>query len=87
MHSANLALFIVILFWQPIPVQFWNCEDTPAEDILWTLFAAGWVILFLGAWSFGMRELLGIEHARAWSHGRLHTSRLKVGLLLSLIHI
>jgi protein-S-isoprenylcysteine O-methyltransferase Ste14 len=80
-HSANLALFIVILFWQPIPVQFWNCEDTPAEDILWTLFAAGWIILFLGAWSFGMRDLLGIEQARAWSGGRLHTSRLKTGLL------
>jgi protein-S-isoprenylcysteine O-methyltransferase Ste14 len=28
-----------------------------------------------------MRELLGIEQARAWSGGRLHTSRLKTGLL------
>jgi hypothetical protein len=35
----------------------------------------------LGAWSFGMRELLGIEQARAWSGGRLHSSRLKTGLL------
>jgi protein-S-isoprenylcysteine O-methyltransferase Ste14 len=80
-HSANLTLFILILFWQPIPAQFWNVEDNPAGDILWILFATGWIILFLGAWSFGMRELLGIEQARAWSHGRLHTSRLKVGLL------
>lgn len=63
------------------PGQFWNFEDTPAEDILWTLFAAGWVILFLGAWSFGMRELLGIEQARACSGVRLQTSRLKTGLL------
>jgi hypothetical protein len=36
-HSANLALFVLILFWRPIPVQFWNFEGTPAEDILWTL--------------------------------------------------
>jgi hypothetical protein len=29
------------------------------------VFGAGWVILFLGAWSFGMRELLGIEQVMA----------------------
>ena len=32
---------------------------------MWVLFAAGWVILFLGAWSFGIRDLLGIEQMRA----------------------
>jgi protein-S-isoprenylcysteine O-methyltransferase Ste14 len=80
-HMANVALFALILFWQPIPLEFWNVEDTPARDLLWLLFAAGWAILFLGAWSFGMLELLGVEQVRAWREGRLHITPLKTGLL------
>lgn len=78
-HTANTALFVLILFWQPITLKVWNVEGT-ARDLLWLLFAAGWIILFLGAWSFGMRELLGVEQVRAWSDGRHHASRLRTGL-------
>jgi hypothetical protein len=39
------------------------------------------VILFLGAWSFGLRELLGLEQVRGWIEGRPHASRLRTGLL------
>jgi protein-S-isoprenylcysteine O-methyltransferase Ste14 len=80
-HMANAALFVLILFWQPIPVEIWDVTDTPARDFLWLLFVAGWVILFLGAWSFGMRELLGIEQVMAWREGRRHAPRLKTGFL------
>ena len=80
-HMANMALFILILLWQPIPAEVWNVEDSAARDVLWLLFGAGWAILFLGAWSFGLRELLGLEQVRAWTEGRPHASRLKTGLL------
>lgn len=80
-HTANAALFLLLLFWQPIPVEIWNIEDTPAREMLWLLFAAGWLILFLGAWSFGILDLLGIEQVRAWREGRRHTPRLKTGFL------
>ncbi len=80
-HMANAALFSLILFWHPIPAEIWNIEDGPARNAVWLLFAAGWVILFLGAWSFGMRDLLGIEQARASIDGRGHAARLKTGFL------
>ena len=80
-HMANVALFVLILLWQPIPAEVWNVEDSAARDVLWLLFGAGWVILFLGAWSFGLRELLGLKQVRAWTEGRRHASRLKTGLL------
>ena len=48
-HMANAVLFLLILVWQPIPIEVWNFNDTLARDALWLLFAAGWVILFLGA--------------------------------------
>ena len=34
-----------------------------------------------GAWSFGIRDLLGIEQVIAWSEGRAHAPRLKTGFL------
>ena len=80
-HMANAALFLLILCWQPIPTEIWNVDDTPAREPLWLLFAAGWIILFLGAWSFGIRELLGIDQVMAWRDGRRHTPRLKTGFL------
>jgi methanethiol S-methyltransferase len=80
-HMANTALFVLILFWQPIPLEVWNVGDGPVREMVWVLFAGGWAILFLGAWSFGMRELLGVEQAKAWSEGRRHASRLRTGLV------
>jgi hypothetical protein len=68
-HMANAALFLLILFWQPIPIEIWNVDDAPVREALWLLFAAGWIILFLGAWSFGMRDLLGIEQVRPGAKG------------------
>jgi protein-S-isoprenylcysteine O-methyltransferase Ste14 len=80
-HMANAALFLLILLWQPIPIEIWNVEDAPAREMLWLLFAAGWVVLFLGAWSFGILDLLGIEQVIAWREGRRHAPRLKTGFL------
>ena len=80
-HMANAALFMLILFWQPIPIEVWNVEDAPGREVLWLLFAAGWVILFLGAWSFGGLDLLGIEQVMAWRDGRRHAPCLKTGFL------
>jgi protein-S-isoprenylcysteine O-methyltransferase Ste14 len=80
-HMANAALFFLILMWQPIPIELWDINETPAREVLWLLFAAGWLILFLGAWSFGINELLGIDQVMAWRDGRRHTPRLKTGFL------
>jgi protein-S-isoprenylcysteine O-methyltransferase Ste14 len=80
-HMANAALFLLILLWQPIPIEIWDVDDPPLREVLWLMFGAGWVILFLGAWSFGIRELLGIEQVMAWREGRRLAPRLKTGFL------
>jgi methanethiol S-methyltransferase len=80
-HMANLALFALIIFWQPIPIEIWTLHGW-ARDAAWVLFAMGWVILFAGAWSFGMFDLLGIDQMRAWCRGENHRGhRLKTGWL------
>jgi len=82
-HMANIALFALIVFWQPIPIEIWTLPKGWARDAAWTLFALGWMILFAGAWSFGIFELLGIERMRAWCRGQQHyrPERLKTSRL------
>ncbi|MGE0628310.1 MAG: isoprenylcysteine carboxylmethyltransferase family protein [Hyphomicrobiaceae bacterium] len=80
-HAANLALLALILFWQPIPSVVWHA-DGPVRDLLWVTFAMGWIILLLGAVSFGVLELLGIEQMRALtSKAPPPVPRLKTGHL------
>ena len=80
-HAANVALLTLILFWQPIPVVVWKAP-TSLREFLSMVFVAGWIILFLGALSFGVRNLLGVRHMQAWAHGhRSLPEQLKTSLL------
>lgn len=80
-HAANIALFTLILLWQPIPVTVWKAH-TPLRELLSVAFVAGWVILLLGALSFGVRNLLGVRQMQAWAHGhRALPEQLKTSLL------
>lgn len=84
-HAANFALLTLILFWQPISPVVWHA-DGGLRDLLWVAFGAGWVILLLGALSFGLLELLGISQMRAWYRGLASPPpRLKTGYLYSLV--
>jgi protein-S-isoprenylcysteine O-methyltransferase Ste14 len=81
-HMANIALFAIIVFWQPIPVEIWTIPHDFARASLWAVFALGWMILLLGARSFGLLDLLGVEQMRRWSNGQApRQPRLKTGLL------
>jgi hypothetical protein len=46
-HMANVALFTLIIFWQPVPIEVWDVDRGPWKDAVWTIFAIGWLILFL----------------------------------------
>jgi methanethiol S-methyltransferase len=82
MHMANLALFALIVFWQPIPIEIWSLPRGIPHGAVWALFALGWIILFAGAWSFGIFDLLGIDQMRRWCQGRPPAAnRLKTGWL------
>ena len=73
---------LLIALWQPIPSEVWNVDAGLAREAMWVLFAIGWIILFLGAWSFGIRDLLGIGQMQAWAYGEPPPRRqLKTGWL------
>lgn len=59
----------------------WSVRGGLLDDAVWAAFAAGWIILFLGAWSFGIGDLLGLAQMRAWVTGREYCQKLKTGRL------
>ena len=67
--AASLAGFIMLFFWQPIPLTIWQAP-LPFAAVLWALFAIGWTIFFSSAISFNLLELLGVRQAWAWYQGR-----------------
>jgi protein-S-isoprenylcysteine O-methyltransferase Ste14 len=80
-HGANIVLFTMILFWQPIPVTVWEVSSA-AKYLIWATYVSGWLILLLGALSFGVLDLLGIAQMRAWYRGDApRLPLLKTGLL------
>lgn len=66
-HMANITLFALIVLWQSIPNEVWDVGRGIWHEVIWSLFVAGWIVLFLGAWSFGIFELLGVAQMRAWA--------------------
>jgi protein-S-isoprenylcysteine O-methyltransferase Ste14 len=69
-HAANLAGFLLILMWQPIPSRLWSVENEFLESAIWLGFASGWLILFAGAFSINLFELLGLRQAVAMVAGQ-----------------
>jgi protein-S-isoprenylcysteine O-methyltransferase Ste14 len=77
-HAANIAGFILIWFWIPIPQPLWTVNNEVIETLLWIGFAAGWLLLFTGAFSINLFELLGLRQALGWLAGeRASPLRLK----------
>jgi protein-S-isoprenylcysteine O-methyltransferase Ste14 len=66
--AASAALAALLWFWQPIGGTVWDLRGTAVEPILWTVFAIGWVVLFISTWLINHSELFGLM--QAWQHGR-----------------
>lgn len=66
--AASLVGFIMIVFWQPIPIVVWHLSGF-GESVMWGLFAIGWALLLASGISFNIFELLGIRQAYAWYRG------------------
>jgi protein-S-isoprenylcysteine O-methyltransferase Ste14 len=67
--AASLVGFVMMVFWQPIPLTIWQVSG-PFAVPFWLLFAIGWTILLSAGITFNLFELLGLRQAWAWYRGR-----------------
>lgn len=68
-HSANLALVLLILAWQPIPATVWTVEATLPRIAIWLVFVLGWSLAAVGSMLIDHLQLLGMRQAWSWFKG------------------
>jgi len=66
--AASLALIVLMIFWRPIPGVVWSVETPWAADLLWALFAIGWLLVLLSTFLINHFELFGLH--QLWRHAR-----------------
>ncbi|MDZ4306955.1 methanethiol S-methyltransferase [Allopontixanthobacter sp.] len=65
--AASAALIILFAFWRPIEGEVWSVTGVGAY-VLWTLFAAGWLVVLLSTFLINHFELFGLQ--QAWFYVR-----------------
>jgi len=68
--ASSLALIILFAFWQPLPGTLWQVEAGAGAAILWGIFAAGWVLVFLASFMINHFELFGLQQAFQYFRGK-----------------
>ncbi|HEY7144635.1 MAG TPA: isoprenylcysteine carboxylmethyltransferase family protein [Streptosporangiaceae bacterium] len=67
--AAGLALLLVFWQWQPLPGSVWRVRAGSWADLLWAVYAAGWLIAVSATFMIDHLDFLGIRQAR-WGTGR-----------------
>lgn len=60
---AGLMLFLLLLFWQPIPISVWEVKKPFLQSGIWLLFAGGWVLSGLAMMAIDFFDLMGIRQS------------------------
>nr|WP_296069856.1 isoprenylcysteine carboxylmethyltransferase family protein [uncultured Actinoplanes sp.] len=70
--TAGLLLLALFAFWQPLPTVLWDV-GRPWSALLWTLYAAGWVVVVGSTFMVDHADFLGLK--QAYLHLRLRAHR------------
>lgn len=67
---ASLILGALCLFWQPIPAIVWQVESPLGAAVLWSICAAGWLLLFVSSYMIDHYDLFGLRQVWLQFTGR-----------------
>jgi methanethiol S-methyltransferase len=83
--ATDICLVLLLVLWQPWGEQIWYVDGVVAV-ILWSLFAAGWVLAITATFAIDHLELVGLRQA-GWAAARNSgpTSDLYVGGLYAVV--
>ena len=60
MLATDVCLALLLVLWQPFGGQVWHV-DGPAAVVLWSLFAAGWLLAIASTYAVDHFELTGLR--------------------------
>jgi protein-S-isoprenylcysteine O-methyltransferase Ste14 len=64
--ATNIVLVALFFFWQPLDLVLWDLGHPAARAALWTLFAAGWGLVFVSTLLLNHFDLFGLR--QVWLH-------------------
>jgi protein-S-isoprenylcysteine O-methyltransferase Ste14 len=66
--ASCVALGALVWLWRPIDAVLWNVQNPIGRGVLWTLFAAGWLMVPLVSLMISHFDLFGLR--QVWLHVR-----------------
>lgn len=72
--ASNLAMIALFLFWEPMGFQIWNLSNPVAVTILYSLFFAGWGLIFLSTVWLNHFDIFGLRQVWLYFQKREYTS-------------
>ena len=66
------SLLLLLLFWQwrPIGGQVWNVKNEVGRIVLYAVFGAGWLLVFVSTFLINHFDLFGLRQVYAYLRGR-----------------
>ena len=71
---ASSVLLLLYALWRPIPTVVWQVTGPIGMAALWSLFALGWIIVFLSTFMIGHFDLFGLKQVWLNLKGRVAPS-------------
>lgn len=66
---ASLCLILMFWQWQPLGGVIWQVENPTGQAILYTLFAAGWLLVLLATFLINHFDLFGLRQVYLYLRG------------------
>jgi protein-S-isoprenylcysteine O-methyltransferase Ste14 len=70
---SNACLIALYWFWQPMGGVIWNLESPAAVNAMYTLYAAGWLLLLYTTFLINHFDLFGLRQVWLYLRGRPYT--------------
>ncbi len=64
------SVILILLFWQwrPMPASIWSVTNALGRDVLWVVYAGGWVLILASTFAINHFDFFGLR--QVWLHFR-----------------
>lgn len=72
--ASNIAMMVLFACWQPMGGTLWNFENPIVQTAVYTLFAAGWLLVLYATFLINHFDLFGLRQVWLYLCGKPYTS-------------
>jgi len=69
---SSLLLFLLYWQWRPLPEAVWSVESAMGQNVLWALFALGWLLVLVSTFLISHWDLFGLKQVLNRFRGTPH---------------